>query len=70
MCCTRGIVRVSDGGCTERETRAFGLPAHSVRALLALCTVIISGTLLLLGRPVPEWWITLVGVILAFYFKR
>ncbi len=52
------------------ETRAFGLPAHSIRAVLALMVMVVSGALLLLGRQVPEWWITLSGVVLTFYFKR
>lgn len=60
----------SHQGCTERDQRAFGMPANSVRAVLALGALAISGLLLLLGRSVPEWWMTLVGVIMTFYFKR
>jgi hypothetical protein len=52
------------------ETRAFGLPEHSVRALLALLSVLISGALLLTGRTVPEWWVAFMSVITAFYYKR
>lgn len=53
-----------------RDKRAFGLPEYSVRAVLILMFVMISGTLLIMGKTIPEWWVSLVSMMLAFYFKR
>jgi hypothetical protein len=32
--------------------------------------MVVTGLLLLLGKTVPEWWVTAGSMIWAFYFKR
>lgn len=59
-----------DDDTDGRNSRAFGLPENSVRAILALLSVLISGALLAMGRTVPEWWVVFMGMVTAFYFKR
>ena len=46
------------------------MPAGSVRAILAILAMIITGAMLLIGVNVPEWWVASGSMIWAFYFKR
>lgn len=54
----------------SRESPPLWLPSGSVRAILAIMAMIITGAMLLIGVNVPEWWVASGSVIWAFYFKR
>jgi hypothetical protein len=58
----------SDPGKTPKGP--LWLPAGSVRAILAMLAMVITGLLLLLNKPLPEWWVASGSMIWAFYFKR
>lgn len=58
----------SDSGKPGRG--ALWLPSGSVRAILAILAMAITGLLLILGKPLPEWWVASGSMIWAFYFKR
>jgi hypothetical protein len=44
------------------------LPEGSVRALLALILVLSTFVLFLLNKTPPEWYLSLVMMVIAFYF--
>jgi len=46
------------------------MPAGSVRAILAILAMIITGAMLLIEVNVPEWWVASGSMIWAFYYKR
>lgn len=54
----------------KQGTGALWLPAGSVRAVLAILAMAVTGLLLIMGKPVPEWWVASGSMIWAFYFKR
>lgn len=63
------VVSVGSASGTQGK-EALWLPAGSVRAILAILAMVVTGLLLLLGKTVPEWWVTAGSMIWAFYFKR
>lgn len=52
------------------KTGALWLPKGSIPGILALMAMLITGLLLLLEKPLPEWWVASGSMIWAFYFKR
>lgn len=48
--------------------KPLGLPDGSVRAVLAMTALIISGVAVLLKVELPEWFIGLVSLIVGGYF--
>jgi len=47
---------------------ALWMPKGSIRALIALVAIIVTGVLLLMGKDIPnEWWMAFSAII-TFYF--
>ena len=52
----------------NEETNPLGIPRGSVRSLITIGIVAVSGYLVIEGREVPEWWQILTGAATATYF--
>ena len=51
--------------------RPLGLPVGSVRALIALFTVVTASYIILgTSNDVPEWFQAVIAVIIGFYFGK
>ena len=54
----------------EKPERALGMPEGSIRGLIALITLAITGYMLLASVTVPEWFTVLVTAIITFYYGK
>jgi len=50
------------------EKQPLWLPRGSVRAVIAISAFYGTMMMLLLGIPVPDWYVGLMGSIMAFYY--
>jgi len=54
----------------RKEPYPLWLPRGSVRAILALGSILATIIMIFVGIEVPEWWYAVVAAISAYYFGQ
>ena len=60
--------KIEENGGVIPEQNPLGMPQGSVRAIITLALLIMTGTMLSLGTEIPDWLSVLAVSSVSFYF--